>query len=285
MWHWLRRLRIARSIVIPDPLWGGVLVAYPFLAQRSPSDLERLRQITSRFLATKEFHGAHGLTITDNMAVAIASQACLPLLHLGSERHDALDWYDDFVSIVVHAGEVLAHREILDDSGVLHHYDEILAGEAMDSGPVMLSWHDVANASHDEGYNVVIHEFIHKIDLRDGLADGCPPLKAGFMGCTDARQARNHWLSTLHAAFNDFRDRLSLAERFGAAPPWLDPYGAESIDEFFAVAGEAYFVNRTRLMTNQPGLCPLFDAFFCPPDTHPELSSTGWDPPRRSGLG
>ena len=35
-----------------------------------------------------------------------------------------------------------------------------------------------------------------------------------------------------------------MAERFGGEPPWLDAYGAESIGEFFAVACEAYFVNR-----------------------------------------
>lgn len=263
MWHWWRRLRGARSVTIPDPLWVDALAAYPFLARQSSSDLEHLRQLAARFLALKEFHGAHGLTITDEMAVAIAAQACLPILHLGPGLRP-LDWYDDFVGIVVHADEVLARREVMDDSGVLHHYQEILAGEAMEGGPVTLSWQDVRDASSDSGYSVVIHEFVHKIDLRDGLADGCPPLPAGFMGMASARQARAHWLSTLQAAHERFRDRLSLAERFGAEPPWLDPYGAQSLDEFFAVASEAYFVNRERLATDLPELPPLFEAFFHP---------------------
>ena len=128
--------------------------------------------MAARFLADKEFHGANGMAITDTVAVAIAAQAVLPVLHLG------LGWYDDFVGIVVHPDEVLARRTVHDETGVVHHYEEVLAGEAMDGGPVMLNWRDVegAGATADQGYNVVIHEFVHKIDMRDGTPDGCPPL-------------------------------------------------------------------------------------------------------------
>ena len=40
--------------------------------------------------------------------------------------------------------------------------------------------------------------------------------------------------------------------------------GAEAIDEFFAVACEAYFVNRVRFLQEFPPLVLLFDAFFKP---------------------
>jgi len=152
----------------------------------------------------------------------------------------------------------------MDEDGVVHHYDEVLAGEAMQGGPVMLSWQDVAAASSTSGYNVVIHEFVHKIDLRDGQPDGCPPLSAGFLGTRSARQAREHWLATLQASFESFREQVIRAERFGAPPPWLDPYGAEAIDEFFAVASEAYFVNRLQFSRDFAELMPLFDAFYRP---------------------
>jgi hypothetical protein len=164
----------------------------------------------------------------------------------------------------VHPAEVVARRSVVDDIGVVHHYSEVLSGEAMEAGPVMLSWQDVAAASSEQGYNVVIHEFIHKLDLRDGLADGCPPLSAGFMGAGNARQARQLWLSTLQTAYDDFRERVIRSERFGGAAPWLDPYGAESVDEFFAVASEAYFVNRERFALDFAPLMPMFDAFFRP---------------------
>jgi Mlc titration factor MtfA (ptsG expression regulator) len=253
MFEWIRKRRQVPAI--PDDLWHGVLLRYPFLAARPAAEVEKLKDLSSRFLAVKEFHGANGFTITDAVAAAIAAQAVLPVLHLG------LGWYDDFVGVVVHPAEVVARRTVVDDHGVVHQYDEVLAGEAMQGGPVMLSWHDVdsAGATAEEGYNVVIHEFIHKIDMRDGAPDGCPPLPSAA--------ARKAWLSVMQAEYEGFREKVIIAERFGGEPPWLDPYGAESIDEFFAVACEAYFVNRPRFEADFPALAPLLDSFFKYPAT------------------
>ncbi|MEJ8835745.1 M90 family metallopeptidase [Ramlibacter sp. AN1133] len=250
MWQWLRRRRSAPEI--PDALWAATLGRYPFLASRPPEDIAKLRSLAAEFVARKEFHGAGGLAITDEMALAIAAQAVLPVLHLG------LAWYDDFVGIVVHPDEVLARRTQTDESGVVHDWDEVLAGEAMHRGPVMLNWHDVAHAgaSAEIGFNVVIHEFVHKIDLRDGAADGCPPLPS--------REARTRWLQALEREYQRFREQVIVAERFGGEEPWLDPYGATSIDEFFAVACEAYFVNRERFGREFAELMALFDGFYLP---------------------
>lgn len=250
MFDWLRKRRPARAI--PDGLWQDLLIRYPFLASRPAAELPRLRELAAQFLASKEFHGANGLVITDAVALAIAAQAVLPVLNLG------LAWYDDFVGIVVHPGEVLARRTVTDDHGVVHHYHEVLTGEAMEGGPVMLSWNDVDSAGNtaEQGYNVVIHEFIHKIDMRDGAPDGCPPLAT--------RAARQAWLDVMQAEHQAFREKVIIAERFGGAPTWLDPYGATAIDEFFAVACEAYFVNRQRFEAEFPALPPLLDRFFRP---------------------
>ncbi|HEY8049201.1 MAG TPA: zinc-dependent peptidase, partial [Ramlibacter sp.] len=151
MFGWLRRRAPARDI--PESLWQAVLVRYPFLAQRDAGQLQHLRELAGQFLAQKEFTGAMGFLITDDVALSIAAQAVLPVLHLG------LHWYDDFVGIVVHADEVVAKRTAMDDAGVVHDWEEVIAGEAMDRGPVMLSWSDVSGAGEraHEGYNVVIH--------------------------------------------------------------------------------------------------------------------------------
>ena len=250
MFAWWRQRRAAPAI--PEDLWQSVLATYPFLAQRPRDEHAQLRALAARFLQDKEFHGAQGLTITDEIALSIAAQAVLPVLHLG------LGWYDDFVGIVVHPGEVVARRTQVDETGVVHAYDEVLVGEAMDQGPVMLSWHDVREAGtrFEDGYNVVIHEFVHKLDLRDGQADGCPPL--------GSRAARHAWLQGLTRAYDAFREQVIVAERFGGEPTWLDPYGAQAIDEFFAVACEGYFVQRERFAREFPDLAPLFDSFFKP---------------------
>lgn len=256
MLNWLQSLlgRLglpgAQPKAIPEALWQHTLKRYPFLARLSAADRQALRALVGRFLQRKEFTGAHGLLVTDEMAVAIAAQACLPVLRLG------LGWYDGFTGIVVHPGAMLARRKTTDSAGVVHDYKEALLGEAMHGGPVTLSWQDVAASGElaERGHNVVIHEFIHKIDMRDGAADGCPPLPS--------RAAHAAWHDTMQPAYDRFCEQVAMAERFGAEPPWLDAYGASAPAEFFAVACEAYFVNRERFSQDFAGLTALFDQFF-----------------------
>jgi hypothetical protein len=248
MLGWLRRR--AAPPPIPDALWDSVLARYPFLAARTAADVARLRELAAQFLVRKEFHGARGFVITDEVALSIAAQAVLPVLHLG------LRWYDDFVGIVVHADEVVAKRTAMDEVGVVHDWEEVISGEAMDKGPVMLSWKDasLSRESPHEAYNVVIHEFAHKIDMRDGRADGCPPLPNAA--------ARRAWMDVMQREYDAFREKVIVAERFGGEAAWLDPYGAQSIDEFFAVACEAYFVAPARFREEHAPLARLFDGFF-----------------------
>jgi len=264
LWQRLAGLWQAAPRPIPDTLWAETLRRWAFLSDgRGPADWVRLRKLAEAFLGRKQFHGAHGLAVTDAMAAAIAAQACLPLLHFGPPAQ-ALRWYDDFVVIVVQPGEAVAQREVTDEAGVVHRYREALVGEAMERGPVMLSWSDIeASASSGEaGYSVVIHEFIHKMDMRAGGANGLPPLPPGFLGSRTAREARTAWLSVIEPAYEDFREKVIVAERFGGAPTWLDPYGAQSLSEFLPVACEAYFTRRQRFGTEFPTLLPLFDRFF-----------------------
>lgn len=261
MLRWLRGLRAVPDI--PDAAWQATLTAYPFLAARPEAEQAQLRALSARFLQDKEFHGALGFAITDEVALAIAAQAVLPVLHLP----DGLAWYDDFVGIVVVPEEVSTPRTAIDEAGVVHEYDEAIIGEAREHGPVMLSWPHVQEgglAADGPILNVVIHEFAHKIDMRDGSVDGCPPLPAGFAGCRSSAEARAHWQRTLAPAYDAFREQAIVAERFGGEPPWLDGYAASSLAEFFAVACEAYFVDPARFAREFAQLAPLFDAFFRP---------------------
>jgi MtfA peptidase len=245
---WLKRWRTARTLerrAIPDPLWQLTLARFPFLAQRSEEDVAQLREMSTLFLAAKEFTGAHGLEVDDEMAVAIAAQACLPVLKLGLEQ------YDRFVGIVVHADAVVAQREVIDDDGVVHHYEEELSGEAMQGGPVMLSWFDVddAAASAEVGYNVVIHEFVHVLDMRNGGADGVPALPD--------RAAQDGWRQVMGDEYAAFCERVDAGE-----DTLLDPYGAEAEEEFFAVASEAFFVAPREFKGEHPRLHALLRSYF-----------------------
>ena len=245
LWQARRDRAALQRRAIPDDLWKRTLVRYAFLQRRDASDATELRRLTSLFLDRKEFTCTGGLRLTDAMAVAIAAQAALPVLRLG------LAAYDGFVGIVIHPDAVVASRTLQDEDGVVHEYDETLSGEAMEGGPVMLSWTDVRRAGHSaaQGYNVVIHEFAHVLDMADGVADGVPLLPPEL--------PLAEWTATLTAEFERFSARVEHDEKTA-----LDPYGAQAIEEFFAVASEAFFVNAELMQVEHPVLYRLLARFY-----------------------
>ncbi|MEP7056670.1 MAG: M90 family metallopeptidase [Caldimonas sp.] len=240
-WARWREARTLAKRAIPEPMWQATLERFPFLTRRSMADLARLRELATVFLTRKEFSGAAELQVTDAMAVAIAAQACVPVLELG------LQCYDSFVGIVVHADAVGAPREFVDEAGVVHHYIEELSGEAMDRGPLMLVWRDVAEAGESAawGYNVVIHEFVHVLDMHAA--------RAGIGGAAGMPS----WSRRLAAEFDRFVRRVD-----SGVDTLLDPYGAEAIEEFFAVAAETFFVAPVDFIREEPVLYRLLESFF-----------------------
>ena len=243
--RWRERRQLQRY-AIPEGLWRDTLHRYPFIARRPEAALERLRALCSLFMARKQFHAAGGLELSDAMALAVAAQACLPVLELG------LHLYDGTRGIVLHPGEVLASREDVDEHGVVHQWDEVLAGEAMPGGPLMLSWDAVSQGDDPEQpvFNVVIHEFVHLLDLRQGgEANGLPEI-------ADPAQ-RRRWVDGLPQAWDRFADRVAHRE-----PSCIDPYGCESLDEFFAVAAEAFFVAPFDLAQEDAALYALLRDYF-----------------------
>ena len=243
---------------IPHELWADVLQRHPFLSWRSESDLLRLRNLSAQFLQHKEFHGAHGFVVTDAIALTVAAQACLPVLHLG------LRAYDGFVGIVMHEGPVRAQRVSTDEFGLVHTWQEDLVGEALGDGPVMLSWLDGvdgASSSLGKAFNVVIHEFVHILDGLDGEFDGTPPMSA---------RQRAHWQRTLQMAFDRFDERSACGY-----PSVMDDYGAQDPVEFFAVSSEAFFTQPLAFRAEQPEVHRLYVEFYQQdPTTHAPPTAT-----------
>ena len=236
---------VLRHRAIPDGLWDRTLRDYPFLTWRAPDRLQRLRELSTLFLARKQFTPMAGVLFDDAMAVAIAAQACLPVLRHG------LSAYDRFVGVVIHPDQVVAQREFVDEAGVVHHYREVLSGESMPGGPIMLSWRDVEQARDTRlGYNVVIHEFMHALDMAHGQADGIPPLPPDI--------PVTEWTDTLWQAFDRHNEALAHGDT-----TWLDPYAAEDgLVEFLPVVAEAFFVAPNELQAEHPAVFSLLARFF-----------------------
>ncbi len=240
---WLRGGKAASPL--SDALWQDTFDALPFLQRLDADERSRLRTLTEAFLSEKEFTSAGGLELTDAMSVSIAVQGCLPILNLGLEA------YRDWVGIIVYPDEFVIPRTIEDEFGVVHEYDEIAAGEAWEGGPLLISWQDAQMAG--EGYNVVIHEFAHKLDMLNGEADGIPPLPPGL--------TRETWESALLTAYDDFCAQVEDAEA-AEEETLLDPYAAENPAEFFAVMSETFFETPEVLRTWYPAVYDLFCRFY-----------------------
>ena len=230
-----RRKRVLRRHRIDDALWQRATGALRFLP-KTP----KLRELALLFLAEKQFAGTHGLELSDAMRVSIAAQACLPVLELG------LDWYAGFTGVVVYPGDFRVRRVETDEHGVVHEWDDELAGEAMPGGPVVLSWDATAN---DPQMNVVIHEFAHKLDMLSGAADGLPPLHVGM--------SREAWIAAFKEAYEGFCDAVERGRE-----TWLDPYAAEHPSEFFAVISEAFFKDAAETRRRYPEVFAQLRLFY-----------------------
>jgi Mlc titration factor MtfA (ptsG expression regulator) len=239
-WTQWKRRRVLGRHAIDDGLWRRTVLGLPFLGELERDDAARLRELTLLFLAEKAFSGAQGLEPTDAMRVAIAAQASLLILNLG------LDWYDDWVGIVVYPGDFRVRRRDVDDTGVVHEWNDTLAGEAMPGGPVVLSWDSAAHATE---MNVVVHEFAHKLDMRNGAADGLPPLHADM--------DRRAWHDAFRVAYDGVCDAIDRGRE-----TWLDPYAAEHPSEFFAVLSEAFFEQPQETRRRYPDVYDQLRLFY-----------------------
>ena len=207
---------------VSDAAWQAVRRSLPIVATLTEPDAEKLRALADSFLRTKSIEGAGGFELDEESRVVVAAQACIPILALGMEA------YTGWRSVIVYPGGFVSRGTSVDETGIEHEWEEERSGESWFQGPVVLSWEDVAASGRLEGYNVVIHEMAHKLDMLNGDANGFPPLHAEMDGTT--------WYRVFSEAFEDLGIRVDAGEETG-----IDEYAAEEPGEFFAVTSEYFF--------------------------------------------
>lgn len=240
-WRKWRQQRAANQLEIDTAQWQEAEYALPFLDRLTDAESARLRELARVFIATKEWSAAPGLQLTARIQLSIALQACLPILNLG------LDWYRGWVGIVVYPGDFVIPRQIVDEDGVVHEYDDPVLGEAWEDGPVLISWFE--NLDEIGDVSIVIHEFAHKLDMANGAVDGMPALHV------DMR--REDWTAAFSAAYTNFCQRIDGGEETD-----IDPYAAEHPSEFFAVASEIFFEAPDLLHEEYPAVYNQLRLFY-----------------------
>ncbi|WP_430387446.1 zinc-dependent peptidase [Dyella sp. 20L07] len=246
---WWRRIR---AYLTPPPLadapWRRALASCPLAKRLDTTRQDELRRLIGAFLARKRFHALAGAELTEPMRVLIAMQACLPMLRQGPAS--LRGWRD----VLVYPGEFKVRRSHHDErSGVVSEGEDVLIGEAWEHGPLVLSLADVQLDLEQpwDGFNVVVHEIAHKLDMLDGPPDGVPPLPPSI--------PRRRWIVAFQRAFDHLSNDVARGR-----DTLIDPYAAESADEFFAVVSELHWSQPAVLRRADAAVADLLEAYYGP---------------------
>ncbi len=246
MFRFFKRYRRKKLLAQPFPAdWKSVLhkdvALYRTLDRPEKTKLHDDLRI---FIDEHHWESARDFELTEEMKVIIAAQACL--LTLGHEDDHCLRVRG--ILVLPSSYEVQNHR--MGDSPVVSESFRA-SGHTSMHGPVVLSWMDVYRDSRNErdGRNVVLHEFAHRLDMCDGLADGMPPARN--------RQQYLRWQQTMVDAF----EKLQFNTDMGLSTV-IRSYGATNPTEFFAVVTEAFFEKPTRLQNEEPDLYGVLREFY-----------------------
>lgn len=245
LFSWLRRRRRRKVLSAPPPSqWNSYLEGLPFFGTLTGPEQVRLVADARILVAEKNWEGCGGLDLTEEMQVVIAAQAALLILNLDHE------FYRRTASILVYPSTFVLPERYQRD-GMVQASGTPVLGLAHHGGPVVLAWdsawHGAENAK--DGRNVVFHEFAHKLDMLDQMANGTPPLHQ-----RDQYQA---WQRIMTREFEKLNVAADKRRR-----TLLDKYGASNPAEFFAVATECFFEKSRLLRDKHPELYQQFQTYY-----------------------
>lgn len=250
LFSWLANIRRKKIRAAPFPsAWEDILrhniAHYCLLNADERAELRALIQV---FIIEKNWEGAGGLILTDEIRVTISAQACLLLLGLPH------NYYQNVESIIVYPSTVLPPQRNPGFFEVPLEPVEIsrpIIGQAFRQGPVIIIWDAALQGSRhpESGHNVIYHEFAHKLDMLDGAADGTPPLR-------DRAEYRD-WVKTCAHEYLRLRGDIEQGKK-----SFLDAYAATSEAEFFAVATEQFFDRPRLLIKYAPQLYRVLKEYY-----------------------
>jgi Mlc titration factor MtfA (ptsG expression regulator) len=256
--RWWQSLRARlEHPVIPDPLWRRALFGCPLARGLDAERQQRLRRLAALFLARKRFHALAGAVLDDYWRLLIAMQACLPALQQGSGS--LRGWRE----VLIYPGEFKVRgTQHACHSSVVNVGEGSRSVDTWEHGPLVLSLADVQLDLEQpwDGYNVVLHEMAHKLDILDGPPDGMPPL---------IDISRRRWVEQFDRAY---RRRVHASACDDGNP--IDHRAAENASEYFAIVTELHYSQPSLLREAEPAIAQLLDAFYGPsPAAWGEMSS------------
>ena len=228
----------------PFEQWPEAL-AIPLFSAFTDEEKQQITQLAAQFLRQKRLVPLQGLVLTPLMEARLGLLFVLPVMSLG------LPWLDGFHEVLIYPDPFLVEDVWEDDAGLVHSGPVVHAGQSWDQGPVVLNWQDVQDSFDLSGFNLVVHEVAHKLDLRNGgVVNGVPPIPLRSVA---------GWEKALHAAMEAIQEESDLV---GDAAASLDAYAATDPAECFAVLSEYFFSAPELLADRFPALYPYFVSFY-----------------------
>lgn len=256
---WIRRVLAGKTAPETVAVLREQLARMPLLAGLDQEEGRRLSELAGWVLRGKNFSGQDGARLSPRACASVALQMALPAMNLGKE---ALEGWSD---VVLYPSPFVARDIWMDGIGLQHESESVLIGQARQDGPVILSLPDARASEQLDGWNVVIHEIAHKLDMLNGIANGSPPLHKGM----NQTQWSRVWSQ-------GYRQLCRMLDR-GVDPGWLDPYAAENPAEYFAVLSEAFFELPHHLRLDLPEIYEQLKLFYRQ-DPAVRLPEPAWEP-------
>lgn len=231
-----RKYRRRKKVLLapfPDE-WETILAEkIGYYRELNDDDSYVFRKKVQLFLDEVRITGVR-VDVDDELKILVASAAVIPVFRIPDWEYNMLD-------------EVLVYPGSFDDDFNLSGSNRDILGMVVNRTSSVILSRDalVSGFSRDDGENVALHEFMHKIDEGDGEIDGIP----AFLLSADEKAC---WKQVVE-------DEMQLLIDGGSD---FNPYALKDRGEFFAMAGEYFFEKPQRMKEKHPSLYRIMCRMF-----------------------
>lgn len=220
-----------------SPKWRIIFAKkVAFYNTLSEEEKKRFEFKTQEFLLNCRITGIN-VEVTDTDKILVAASAIIPIFEFPQWR------YTNIYEVLLYPAMFNEKFETTgDDRNIMG-----MVGTGYMEGKMILSKPalHLGFSNESDMKNTAIHEFVHLIDKSDGTIDGVPELLL-------QKQYAIPWLDLINKKIDEIYKGKSN----------INPYGATSQTEFFAVASEYFFERPKLLKQKHPELYKLLEKIF-----------------------
>jgi len=231
-----KRKPIQAPPIPPKKAHALLLKHVRFYAGLSREDQTRFRERVKEFLDTVAVTPVGGVELRPLDQLYVACAAVIPVFRFENWRYKALN------EVVIRPGNFSKDfKGGPEDQTVMG-----MVGDGAMHRTMVLAIDALRTGFEQQGRgNTGIHEAVHLLDKSDGAVDGVPEALL-------SEELVQPWLDTMHCEIEAIR----------AGDSDINPYGATSEAEFFAVVSEYYFQRPVYMREKHPELFELLDKMY-----------------------